>query len=80
MFFLETTPDTSGYMIAGYIVAFSVMAIYVVSLIVRWRNLSQDLSTLETMQVPAKKAAEKPKAGKSKSARSKTGVKATKKK
>jgi hypothetical protein len=47
--FLETTPDTSGYMIAGYAVAFGVMAIYLVSMIVRFRNLNQDQELLEAM-------------------------------
>jgi hypothetical protein len=50
MFFQEVTPDTSGYMIAGYVIAFSVMAIYVLSLVIRWRNLKQDLALLEEMQ------------------------------
>ena len=49
MFFLETTPDTSQYMIAGYAVAFGVMLIYVISLAVRNRNLKRDLSMLEEM-------------------------------
>ena len=49
MFFQETTPDTSGYMIAGYAVAFIVMAIYAASLYLRARNLNQDMTTLEEM-------------------------------
>jgi hypothetical protein len=49
MFFLETPPDTSQYMIAGYAIAFGVMLLYVVSLFVRHRNLKRDLSMLEEM-------------------------------
>ena len=49
--FLETTPDTSGYMIAGYVLAFAVMGIYVASLYIRNRNLKRDLETLESLQV-----------------------------
>jgi hypothetical protein len=49
MFFLETPPDTSSYMVAGYAVAFGVMLIYVLSLFIRSRNLNRDLSTLEEM-------------------------------
>ncbi len=49
MFFLETPPDTSGYMVAGYAIAFGVMLLYVVSLVVRFRGLQQDLSTLEDL-------------------------------
>jgi hypothetical protein len=55
--FLETTPDTSGYMIAGFAVSFIVMGVYVASLYIRNRNLKQDIETLESMQdeKPAKK-------------------------
>ena len=49
MFFLETPPDTSQYMIAGYAISFGVMLIYVISLAVRNRNLKRDLSMLEEM-------------------------------
>lgn len=44
------TPDTTNFMLAGYAVIFSVMAIYIVSLFLRWRNLQQDLQTLQEMQ------------------------------
>ncbi len=53
MFFQETTPDTSGYMIAGYAVAFIVMALYVISIYLRTRNLNQDMEMLEEMDKPA---------------------------
>ena len=56
-FFQESTPDTSAYMIAGYAVAFTVMAIYLFSLVIRWRNLNQDLETLESLQSEARSAA-----------------------
>ena len=49
MFLLETTPDTSSYMIAGYAIAFGVMLIYVASLFIRFRNLNRELSKLEEM-------------------------------
>ncbi len=48
--FLETTPDTSGYMVAGYAIAFAVMGIYVASMYIRNRNLRQDIEALEAMQ------------------------------
>jgi hypothetical protein len=38
------------YMIAGYSVIFGVMAIYLISLFLRWRNLRRDLQMLEEMQ------------------------------
>jgi CcmD family protein len=59
--FLQTTPDTSGYMIAGYAVAFTVIGLYLISLYVRTRNLDRDLETLESFQAekPGKKAKKK---------------------
>jgi hypothetical protein len=53
---METTPDTSVYMIAGFVVSFVTMGVYIVSLYIRSRNLTRDVETLESMQ------AEKPKA------------------
>jgi len=55
MFFYEGTPDTSGYMILGYTVAFIVMALYVFSLYIRNRNLKKDLTMLEEMDKEASK-------------------------
>jgi len=49
----QATPDTSGYLIAGYAVAFIVMFLYVFSIYVRSRNLNQDLSLLEEMDKSA---------------------------
>jgi len=49
MFFLETPPDTSQYMVAGYAIAFGVMLLYVASLVIRSRNLNRDMSMLEEM-------------------------------
>ena len=56
MFFQEPTPDTSGYMIAGYAIAFIVMGLYVYSLYLRSRNLYQDMTMLEEMENSATKA------------------------
>jgi hypothetical protein len=64
--FLETIPDTSGYMIAGYAVAFIVMAIYLASIIVRTRNLNQDLAMLESLEAENKSKTAKAKAAKKK--------------
>ncbi|GAB4504505.1 MAG: hypothetical protein Fur0043_14990 [Anaerolineales bacterium] len=49
MFFLESPPDTSGYMVAGYAIAFGVMLLYVITLTLRSRGLKQDLTTLEEL-------------------------------
>ena len=51
MFFLQDAPaNTTAYMIAGYTVIFGFMLIYIVSLIVRRRNLEQDFETLESLE------------------------------
>ncbi len=47
---LDAPPDTSAYMIAGYAVFFIIVAIYLISLFVRWRNIHQDMLTLETIE------------------------------
>lgn len=52
---MEATPDTSGYMIAGYVIAFLTMGIYVLSIYLRGKNLRRDLETLEEVQPPEKK-------------------------
>jgi len=53
MLFQEITANTNNYMVAGYAVAFIVMALYVASLYVRTRNLNRDLTTLEEMDKPS---------------------------
>lgn len=55
--FLETIPDTSAYMIGGYTFAFVAMALYLISLVIRSRNLNRDLSMLEDLEraAPTKK-------------------------
>jgi hypothetical protein len=48
---LQDAPaQTTSYMIAGYSVIFGVMLIYLVSLIVRKRNLHQDLELLQDLE------------------------------
>jgi hypothetical protein len=50
MFFDQAAPDTSTYMVAGYVIFFIITVIYVVSLFIRERNLHRDLLTLETLR------------------------------
>jgi hypothetical protein len=50
MFLQNGTPDTSSYMIAGYVVSFLVMGLYLASIYIRSRNLKQDMSMLEEME------------------------------
>lgn len=75
MFLQTPTPDTSGYMIAGYVVSFLVMGLYVASMYLRGRNLNQDRSTLEELDKPAVK----PAPAKSQKSAIKTSVKKAKK-
>ena len=54
MMFLQILQDapaeTTSYMIAGYVVIFGVMLVYLVSLVMRIRSLKQDLEILEELQ------------------------------
>jgi hypothetical protein len=47
---METIPDTSGYMIAGYISSFLTLGIYVFSIYLRNKNLNRDLETLNSLE------------------------------
>jgi hypothetical protein len=46
----QMPPDTSSYMIAGFSVIFGTMLLYVSSLIIRWRNLEQDMTVLQELE------------------------------
>lgn len=46
----EGPAETTGYMVAGYAVIFGVMLIYLVSLVIRWRNLKQDMQVLHDLE------------------------------
>ena len=50
---MQATIQTLDYMIAGYVVIFGVMIVYVVSLIVRARNLRRDMETLQELEEQA---------------------------
>jgi hypothetical protein len=56
MLFQDAPPDTSAYMIAGYAIFFAISIIYVISLVVRRRNLEKDLQMLEAMEAEARSA------------------------
>ena len=47
---MESTPDTSAYMVAGYALTLIVLGIYLVSINIRNRNLKRDLETLESLK------------------------------
>ncbi len=50
--YLQVQPpaETLNYMIAGFVVIFGVMLVYIASLMVRRRSLDQDIRTLEELQ------------------------------
>jgi CcmD family protein len=50
MFLQNGTPDTSEYMIAGYLISFIVIGLYIASIYLRSRNLKRDMSMLEEME------------------------------
>ncbi len=50
MMLQEPTPDTIGYMLFGYGVILGTMALFVLSLISRFRNLRKDLELLEEIK------------------------------
>lgn len=47
--------NTDNYMIAGYVVSFVTMGIYLLSMYLRTRNLKRDLETYESMESAEKK-------------------------
>ena len=50
---MDEMANTVNYFIAGYTVIFSILAFYLGSLIIRWKNLTQDekiLSELDEKQ------------------------------
>jgi hypothetical protein len=47
---MDAPANTVSYFVAGYVVIFSILAIYLVSLVIRWRNLSQDEKMLAGLE------------------------------
>lgn len=47
--------DTASFFVAGYAAIFTFMAIYLVSLVLRHRNLRQDLDTYKEIEEKEKK-------------------------
>lgn len=46
---LQTTPDTAGYMLLGYAVFIGLPLVYILSWVVRRRNVQRDLEMIETL-------------------------------
>jgi hypothetical protein len=47
---METTPNTLDYLIGGYVVFSLVMALYLLSLALRWKNLQKEEQALEELE------------------------------
>jgi hypothetical protein len=47
---MEGPANTLNFMIAGYVVIFTVNIVYLASLVIRWRNLRQDQEMLEQIK------------------------------
>lgn len=47
---MESIPNTTNYMIAGFVISFVTMGIYVLSIYIRNKNLKRDLEMLEDME------------------------------
>jgi hypothetical protein len=52
---MDTIPNTTDYMTAGFVVSFLTLGIYVLSIYIRNKNLKRDLDTLEDMEKSEKK-------------------------
>ena len=50
MMLQEVTPDTFGYMLFGYGVILGTMALFILSLVSRFRNLRRELELLDEVQ------------------------------
>jgi cell division protein FtsL len=44
------TPDTMNYLILGLIVTAAIVALFIGSMVARYRNLQKDLQTLEQLR------------------------------
>jgi len=47
---MEGPANTVSYFVAGYVVIFVALGIYLASLIIRWRNLKQDEAMLMQLE------------------------------
>lgn len=57
---LDPTPDTVGYLIAGYIFLIGLPILYILSWYVRQRSLQRDIETIESLAADERKRAAKP--------------------
>ncbi len=55
MFFQQGPAETTNYMILGFAVILGMMTVYIVSLVVRSRNLARDKHMLDELESQGKK-------------------------
>ena len=51
MFLQQTPAETFNYMVLGFSVILGVLFIYIVSILVRFRNLKKDIALLQEVEV-----------------------------
>ena len=51
---MQAPAETTRYLVAGYTVIFGIMSLYIISLIVRTRNLKRQLELLKELELEQK--------------------------
>lgn len=49
-----STPDTTRFFYSAYAIIFVTLTFYIISLLVRWNNLSRELDALEELEKESK--------------------------
>ncbi len=60
LLFLDPTPDTVGYLIAGYIFLIGLPILYILSWYVRQRSLQRDIEAIESLSADERQRAAEP--------------------
>ena len=50
MSLLQTTADTFNYMVMGYAFILGVLSLYIISIVIRYRKLSQEVELLKDIE------------------------------
>ena len=74
---LDTTPNTVGYLVAGYIFLLGLPILYVISWVVRRRSLERDLEMIESLKADELKRGAAPAVGGPRQAETGQGGKAS---
>jgi hypothetical protein len=60
LLFVDPTPDTVGYLVAGYVFLIGLPVLYILSWYVRQRSLQRDLETIESLAADERQRGAKP--------------------